>query len=125
MRATACAPAEPLVRRFIAAPGDAADDLIAPEPAFEWYSARDRVGDAASDRSSLATYLAGRRQQATQRLVEFQDNGVDGAHRNFSFVIDETARDTTTVRFPGKGASICSGLIVVRSEGASDPAPTS
>lgn len=75
--------------------------------------------EVSADRSTLARYLDERRQrQISQRLDEFQFNGIDGGHANFGFVITEAAGEVN-VTYPGKGAIHCSsGKIIVWSEGA-------
>lgn len=114
-----------LVARFLRA--DRADAkavvelFIAPEPAFEWFSTRDRIQPEAMNRSSLSSYLAEREERNVhQSLEEFTFNGVDGGHGNFAFVIRESTL-TESVRYPGKGAVDCtSGKLIVWSEGSPD-----
>lgn len=126
--ASACtsAGARDLISRFLADhsnSGDLVEVFIAPEPDFEWFSTRDRVGmELAGDRPSLAPYLAERRRQGVeQHLAEFQFNGIDGDHANVSFTLAEGAGEDA-VEYSGKAAIHCStGKFIVWSEGTPRP----
>lgn len=94
--------------------------FIAPEPGFQWFSTRNRLGmEVATDRSSLGRYFDERRaRHVRQQLDSFRFNGVDAGHANLSFAITETSA-SGQLTYPGKGAIECaSGKIVVWSEGA-------
>jgi len=112
-----------VISRFLGSEETDGDALVAafvaPEPEFEWFSTRDRLGmEVAADRRSLAQYLTDRRRHGVrQHLTEFDFNGIDGEHANFSFVLDEGVGETI-LTYWGKGAVHCeSGKIIVWSEG--------
>lgn len=96
---------------------DLADQLVAKGDAFKWYSVgRDRIGQAARNRSSLKAYFAARHAQGeTLRLLRLRIGGVYRAavrggthwHARFSLVVIRSARDYPSARVPGKGATDC------------------
>lgn len=112
-----------LVERFL---GDETTDAekvvatyIAPEPLFQWFSTRERIGKEAANRSSLAGYFEERRRRGVrQRLETLTVSEVDAGHANFTFVITEST-EAGSVVYPGKGATDCqSGKFIVWSEGS-------
>jgi hypothetical protein len=106
---------ETLVRRFIDAfnMGDlhALDGVFAREPQFEWYSTDapgERLHAAASDRSSLLPYFAGRHalnERLTLRSFKFNGNG--SGYGNFEYGLTRSAGDLRPTGYHGKGASFC------------------
>jgi hypothetical protein len=110
------------VTRFVAAwnRGDLAglDGLIAPEPAFKWFSsgAPGNRGAAAYDRSSLRRYFARRHARGDRiAIVFFRFNGsdarVDGDYGHFEFTLRRSAQDYRqgeAFEAVGKGAVNCS-----------------
>lgn len=115
--------ARDLVERFLADEtsdvGQLVATFIAPEPLFQWFSTRDRLGPQSTGRSSLAAYLEERRRRGVrQRLETFNFSGTEVGHTNFTFVIAESSGAGRVV-YPGKGAIDCrSGRFIVWSEGS-------
>jgi hypothetical protein len=108
-----------LLDRFVAGynagRATAAMRAIAPEPAFRWFSARDRSGPAAYDRSTLRAYLA---RPHEHRTIAGLRTGYD-AERNlvhFSGLLVLAGADRRSF----KGAASCASgrpLIAVWSSG--------
>jgi hypothetical protein len=106
---------ETLIRRFIDAfnTGDlrALNAVFAREPQFEWYSTDapgERLHAAASDRSSLLPYFAGRHalsERLTLRSFKFNGNG--SGYGNFEYSLTRSAEDLRPTPYHGKGASFC------------------
>jgi hypothetical protein len=95
------------VRAFNSGDRAALDRLVAPAPAFVWFSvsgAGRRLGERSKVRSTLPTYFAGRHAQRDQfRDTTFQGGG----HGQFGFLLTRLADDELPSRYEGKGSVLC------------------
>ena len=78
---------------------------------FAWYSTDapgQRIGAAASDRSTLDAYFVERHaHQEALRLTSFQFNGNTAGYANFQYTLIRQATDLAPTAYTGKGAVIC------------------
>jgi hypothetical protein len=92
---------------------EAADQLVAKGDAFMWYSVGgERIGQAATDRSTLRDYLAARQAQGEFfRLIRFRYQGLNRVngrrYANFNMLLVRSAGDFPARWILGKGAVDC------------------